>query len=156
MDSMDSFIQPLNVTDQGKAYLKETAKWAKFLAIVGLVFSILFMILGLFAGTFIGNMMAMTNPQAASLYSGGMGVFVTIMYVSLGALYLMPCYYLLKFANQAKIALNSDDSDLLAQALGNHKSVYKFMGIFMIILLSIYALFIVFAIIGGGMAMFMK
>jgi type III secretory pathway component EscS len=156
MDSMDSFIQPLKVTDEGKAYLRETAKWAKFLAIVGLVFSILIMIIGVFAGTFISNIMAATNPQAASLYGGGMGVMIGVVYVALGAIYIIPCYYLLKFANQAKAALNSDDSNLLAEALGNHKSVYKFMGVLMIILLSLYALIIVFAIIGGGMAMFMK
>jgi hypothetical protein len=51
--------------------------------------------------------------------------------------------------------LNSDDANLLAEALGNHKSVYKFMGILMAIIIGLYALLLVIAIIGGGLAMFM-
>jgi preprotein translocase subunit SecY len=94
MDLMESFITPLTVNDQGKAYLKETAKWAKFLAIVGLVFSVLFMLLGIFFGSFIGSIMAMSNPQAASQFSGSMGYMMGAIYVVLGAIYIIPCYYL--------------------------------------------------------------
>ncbi len=157
MDAMESFKTDLELNDQAKAYLLETAKWSKFLAIVGFIFSILFIILGLFMGSFIGNMMRMTNPVAASTFSSGyMGVFMMAFYVLIGLFYLIPCYYLLKFANQAKLALASNDSNMLTSALSNHKSVYKFFGIFMIVILSIYALTIIIGIFAGGAAMFMR
>ncbi len=157
MDAMESFENSLKITNDGEYFLQQTAKWAKFLAITGFIFSILFIILGLFLGTFLSSMMSMANPSAASsMYSGSMGTFITIFYVFIGLFYMIPCYYLIKFANQTKLALSTNDSNMLSSALGNHKSVYKFFGIFMIVMLSIYALIFIVSIFAGGAAMFMK
>ena len=54
-----------------------------------------------------------------------------------------------KFSNDTKIALQNNDDDLLATGLGYLKSHHKFLGIMMIVVLSLYALIFVGALIFG-------
>lgn len=149
MESLDEFNDSLIVTDEAKAYLKETSSWAKFLAIVGFVFCGLFVLVGLFFGSFIGSMAAMSAGSSSALMGG---TFFTIIYVAFGLIYFMPCFYLYKFATSTKRALAADDTSELTEALKNHKSMFKFMGIVMIVVLGIYALFFVFGILGVAVA----
>ena len=142
----------LQLTAESRMYLAETAKWSKFLAIVGFVMMGFMVILGLFFGSIMGGMMDSLGEDAGPL--GAMGGMMGFFYVIMALIYFFPCYYLLKFANQTKAALASNDSYTLTEALKNHKSVYKFWGIFMIIILGFYALAFVVAIIGGAASAF--
>ena len=148
MDAMEDFENPLKLNDQTKAYLLETAKWSKFFAILGFILCVLMIIFALFVGTIMGGLMAAANPAAANVYSGASGIFISVFYIALALVYMIPQYYRFKFANEAKLAINSDDDDLLESALGNQKSYYKFMGIFTIIFIALYAVLIVVALIG--------
>jgi hypothetical protein len=67
-----------------------------------------------------------------------------LIYVFIGLLYFFPVYYLFKFSSQVRTALINKNSQQLDSAFENLKSHYKFIGILMIITLSIYVLF------GGG------
>lgn len=67
------------------------------------------------------------------------------IYIVIAILYFFPIYYLFKYAQNTKMALQSSDSDLLANGLGYLKSHHKFLGIMMIIIISLY---ILIAIIG--------
>jgi len=131
------------ITPQAKEFLRETAKWTKFLAILGFIF----MGFGLIASFFLG---AVFN----SLYSS-MGIatlpssFFIIYILIIIAIYIMPLYYLLQFSNKAKIAVEANDTNLMTEALGFLKSHYKYIGILMIIFLSLYALMFVIGIIVG-------
>lgn len=70
-----------------------------------------------------------------------------MIYALMGLLYFFPAYYLYKFSTQLKTALAAKDSETLTSAFENQKSLYKFMGIFMIIVLGFYVL-------GGAMMLF--
>ena len=150
---MEENYQVNNPTDTrinniAKDYLRETAKWANFLAIMGFI-GIGFMVLAaLFAGALFSALPS--DGGVANVMSGGA---ITIIYLILALLYFFPVYYLYKFATNMKAALSRNNEDVLTEAFLNLKSHYKFMGIFTIVILSIYALFFLFALIGGLAAM---
>jgi len=144
-----NFEENLLITDESRMYLAETAKWAKFLAIVGFVFTALIVVLGVFFGSIMGAMMSGFPEESGSVAMGGLGGAMGFFYVIMGLIYFFPCYYLYKFATRAKLALANNDTDALTDALANHKSVYKFMGILMIIVLAFYVLGIAAALLFG-------
>jgi hypothetical protein len=61
----------------------------------------------------------------------------------MAALYFAPIYYLYKYASDMKNALLASNSDLVATALGYLKSHHKYLGISIIILISLYFLLII-------------
>ena len=124
------------ITAESREYLQESAKWGKFLAIVGFVFVGLMVLISLFAGTMMGAAMG-------DLGFGGGGIFLTLIYLALAAVYFFPCLYLYNFSTKAKLALLTNSNSGMAEALKNLKSMFKFMGIFTAIILGLYALIFV-------------
>jgi hypothetical protein len=55
-------------------------------------------------------------------------------------IYIFPLYYLYQFSVKLKKAVTSKDDEVLANAFEMLKSHYKFVGVFTIIMLSIYIL----------------
>ncbi len=133
------------------AHLKETAMWARFLAIVGLVLSILIGILALFAGSILAGMSREfgNNTADAAISSG----IVTIVYLLVAALYFFISLFLFRFASRMKLALLSSDQDNFQSSLHNLKLVYRIMGIIMIVYLGILALVLIIAVLAAA---FMK
>jgi hypothetical protein len=88
---------------------------------------------------------------------GGMGVpgmgmgIIGFFYLLIGALYFFPIYYLHQFSDKIKNGLSSQDLEDITAGFQNLKSLFKFMGICTIIVMSIYALIFVGAIIAGAM-----
>lgn len=132
----------LNITPEAAGYLKESGSWGRFLAIMGFVFIGLVILVGLFAGAVLGQIGA---PMGIS------GGFFSILYLLIGLLYFFPVWYLFKFATNARSAIDRKDGQALTTSLENLKSMFKFMGIFMIIILALYAVAIVFGLAGALM-----
>jgi len=126
---------------QAEVFLREGRKWAKFLAIVGFIFIGIGALgsIGLFAAS---SMMSELTPVP-------MGS-VAIFYLIIIGIYFFPIYYLLKFADKAKEALDSRNTQTLTESMQYLKSHYKFLGIFTIVMLSLYPIIIVGAIIFGA------
>lgn len=131
---------PLTVSPQATAYLSETGKWSRFLAILGFCFVGLAVLGGLFAGTFLSRIAGQQNTPFPTYYFG-------VIYVFMGAIYFFPIYYLFKFSTHVKAALASRDSRELDKALEYLKSHYKYIGILFIILLAFYVFFGVGALV---------
>jgi hypothetical protein len=74
-----------------------------------------------------------------------MGAF-GIVYILIAVLYYFPVSYLQKFSDQAKQAVTMNDQGMLNSGFANLKSLFKFMGIFTIVVISLYALILVIAI----------
>ena len=124
-----------------KTNLTETAKWAKFLAILGFI-GIAFMVIGaLFAGAFLGSQPGM--GAADFPFTPGM---ISIIYLLIAVLYFFPIYYLYNFSVKMKNALLSGNDSLLKEAFGHLKSHYKFIGIFTIVFIALYFLAIIIGI----------
>ncbi|MDL2143397.1 MULTISPECIES: hypothetical protein [Flavobacterium] len=137
----------LQLDQTAKDFLKETAKWAYFLSILGFVGIGLMVLIAVFAGTIFS---AMGNSMAGMGGLGGsFGALMGFFYVFIAAIYFFPVYYLYKFAVNTKRAFRENDSELLTSSLGYLKSHYKFIGIFMLAILALYGLIFVFGILGA-------
>lgn len=128
------------------AYLGETARWAKFLSIVGFVLCGIIILFGLFASTFFSTIMA-DNP---AMQMRGMGTMLTILYIVLGVIYFFPCLYLFRFADRMKLALRVRDQTMLNDSFRSMKSCFRFMGIVIIVFLAFYAVAIVAGIVAAA------
>lgn len=136
----------LHLDQSAKDFLKETAKWAYFLSILGFVGVGLFVVIAIFAGTIFSALGTMPGTGA---FAGSFGVVMGFMYFILAAVYFFPVYYLFKFSSNAKKAFRENDSEALTASLGYLKSHYKFVGILMISMLVLYGLFFVLAMFGA-------
>lgn len=122
----------LTISTQNKEHLQEAAKWAYFLAIVGFV-GLGLMVLG-------GLIVMFVGASASRLGAGAeMGVF-GIIYLVMAALYFFPMYYLFLFAQKIKSACASSSQTDMDGGLENLKSLFKFLGIFTIVIISLYLL----------------
>jgi hypothetical protein len=136
----------LQVDDFSKSYLLEAARWAKFLSIMGFI-GIGFMILG---GLFGGMMMTSFSGGSAMGALGGTGIL--LLYVLIAAIYIYPILALYRFSSNIKPAILSSNQEQFNTALRNLKGMFKFLGIFTIIFLALYVLFIiVIAVVGISM-----
>ena len=139
-------LEQLTLNNRSKSFLKETAKWTKFLSIMGFIGIGLMVIFSFFAGTILQNL---PNAQPIPM---DMGLTLTITYLVIAVLYFFPVYYLFQFSNKMKTALLTKNDDTLSDAFEVLKSHYKFIGVFAIIMISIYLLIFVFAMLGAAMA----
>lgn len=137
----------LQLNESAKEFLRETAKWAYFLSILGYIGIGFIVLIAIFAGAFfafIGNLSREMNNFGAMG-----GSFISSLYLLIAVFYFFPVYYLNKFASNAKIALRDNDSKSLAASFEYLKSHYKFIGIVSLIILCLYALIIVFVAIAA-------
>lgn len=142
MENLDTGITEndhIIVDDRSKKYFREIAKWANFLAIVGFILLGIMLLASLF----------MIATAFISHYGAAPMALMAVMYILMAGLYFFPTYYLFKFARKTKIALHSNSQEEFNKGIENLKSMFKFMGILMIVLLSIYALTFVIGLMSG-------
>lgn len=137
-------LEQLTITSASKSFLKETAKWAKFLSIIGFILIGLMLVFAIFTTTIFDLAAKMQPGMPESL-----GITMSITYLVLAIIYFFPVFYLLQFSNKMKKALATKNDETLAKAFEMLKSHYKFIGVFTIITLSLYALLIVVAALGA-------
>jgi hypothetical protein len=132
------------LTTAAVGFLQESAKWSKFMAIIGFIGIGLMVLVSLFMAIGFSAMGASTMPELPF----PMSVF-SILYVLFAAIYFFPVYYLYQYATKTSAALHSKNKQLLTDGLENLKSHHKFLGIFTLIIISLYGFIFVFAILGG-------
>ena len=134
------------ITDESESFLKETAKWAYFLSILGFVFIGIIVLMALFVGSIISKFGAMGGNIPIM---GNMGGFIILPYLSIIILYFFPIYYLFLFSSKAKKAFKNNDNEQLNESFQYLKSHYKFMGILALIFLIVYGfIFLITFLIG--------
>lgn len=136
------------LTTSAIGFLKESAKWCKFMSIVGFVGIGLMVLGGLFVMI---SSSALDSMSETSRFPFPTSV-LTIFYLVFAAIYFFPVYYLYQYATKTTIALRSRNQQLLTDGLENLKSHHKFLGIFTLIIISIYGLVFVGAILAGLMS----
>lgn len=157
--SFDSF--ELQFTSEAQSFLRETAKWAKFIAIIGFILVGLYVIMALVMFAMGGTMAAASQDlegiegmegMGAGGMMGAIGAAGGIIYLLVALLYFFPMLYLYRFASKAQFALNNNNTEQLTSSMENLKSHYKFMGILMLIAVIFVALGFLIMIIGVGAA----
>ena len=141
----------LYLSQEAQGFLKETAKWAYFLSILGFVGIGFMVVLALFIGTIfsaLNNMSGAMNPMM------GIGTgFISGLYLLIALIYFFPIYYLFQFSSKMKKAFKSNDNDLINSSFEYLKSHYKFVGIVALIFIIVYVLIILFSILAGAIAL---
>ncbi len=134
----------LHVDNEAKMYLAETSKWAKFLSIIGFIGMGLMVVMGFFMGSIMSNYAGLMGmPETEGIMMGS----ISLIYILIALLYIYPLWKLYQFADLSKQALVTNDSTLLTNALEAQKSMFKFMGIWVIVVLAIYAILLVIALV---------
>lgn len=138
---METFKQPSSIEFNFNSinHLKETRKWTMFISILGFIFTGLCVLIIPFVlfSTFKGS--SFTE----------LAVVVPLLLVSV--IYFFPIYYLFKFSSYSKIAIDSKNSESLEASFKYLKLHYRFMGIFVIVILGIYLLAALVAIISSSL-----
>jgi hypothetical protein len=132
--------------------LRESAKWCMFLAIVGFIFIGLMVMAGIFMTVVMSAMpSALPNDPYAQMGMDNPVMkiknYLGIFYFVFGLIYFFPVYYLFNYAKGTKQALETGREDVLSNALVNLKSHHKYLGIFTIIMLSLYVIGIIAMVI---------
>jgi hypothetical protein len=139
--------ESLVITEDIRSYIYETAKWTKFLSIIGFIGTGFLVLISFSVGAFMsaaGTLMGKANPYAAM---GSGALTVTVLLTAL--LYFYPSFILFKYSNAAKKAILYEDQHSLAIAAAKMKSFFKFWGILTIIVLAIYIILFLFMIVAG-------
>ncbi|HMG66365.1 MAG TPA: DUF5362 family protein [Chitinophagaceae bacterium] len=134
-----------------KSHLSETARWGKFLSIIGFICCFLIVIGGIFLVTAF-NSVDRNYGFSENAALSNMGPAIAVVYIIIAVLYFFPCLFLLRFSNKMKTALAADNQEELAVSFQNLKVLFRYVGILTIIVLSIYLLAFVF----GGLGMLMS
>jgi hypothetical protein len=151
--SQEPEVATLVITEDIRSYIYETAKWTKFLSIVGFIFSGLMVIAAFGVGAVMSSVGNELGPGLNMLGKMG-GGFFTVLYLVFALFYFYPSLLLFKYANAAKAAILFSDQASLSIAMSKMKSLFKFWGIFTIIIIGFYALAIVIVgIVGAGAAL---
>ncbi|MFD1162415.1 MULTISPECIES: DUF5362 family protein [Hwangdonia] len=128
----------LEIGEDIKGLLKETSSWTYLLSIIGFIGIGLMVIAGVFLGAMMGtNTFGSSNPYDAMGFPMG---YFGLIYVGMGLIYFFPVLYLFNFSRKMKNALSTTNKADFKSAFTNLKSHYKFMGIFAIVIISIYVL----------------
>ena len=130
----------LVISETSETYLAEIKKWANFLAIMGFV-GVGFMVLAAIFITVVFSIIPDEQnmfPFPASLLG--------VIYLIMAVVYFFPARYLYMFSTKMKYALLNKDNDFLETSFGYLKSHYKFIGILVIVMLTLYPIAMVVGI----------
>src|SRR5882672_6038048 len=93
----------LHIDAPSSSYLSDTAKWAKFLAIVGFIVCGLIVLVAFFAGSILSATFSRYGMEGGSAASSVGSAFITIIYILVALLYFFPCLYLFRFATKMQL-----------------------------------------------------
>lgn len=150
--NQDSSLFGLGIDPIAKNHLSEAARWAKFLAIIGFIICGLIIVAGIFAGSILSSLRSSQYGmyENDTNLTGAMTTVMAVMYILIALLYFFPCLFLYRFATKMKTALLGNDQDVLNSSFQNLKITFRYVGIVMIIVLSIYAIVFLVALAGMG------
>ena len=139
----------LSIDPITKAHLSEAAKWARFLAILGMISLVLMIVVGVFGSTMLFSSMNGFDGDATGMAAYGSGIFAGYMIV-IAVIYFFPLLFTLRFANNIRTALNTNNQQALNTGFQNLKACFRFIGILTIIGLVFLAIGLIFGVMGAA------
>lgn len=134
MDALDQHIEldsdKLKINNSIKENLLTAAKWARFLAVIGFVFT------G-FMG--IASLVLLVTAMASGI---GALMLMAVVYIGLTAVMIFPALYLIRFAGSTEKGLNGNKQGEFDYGIQNLKSLFKFTGIYTIVVIVLYIVYI--------------
>jgi hypothetical protein len=140
-------LEQLVVNSKSRGFLKEISKWAFFFSILGFLNIVLLIVVAVLMSTIYAPLLDMLAEQQGVPY---LGLSLTVTYLAIALISIIPVLYLFKFSRKMKEALATKSDATLADAFGNLKSHFKFIGVLTIISISLYLLVLIFSIVTGA------
>lgn len=132
MNQIEIFKSNLHLDNDMKSYLNESAKWAKFLGIMGFIgtgFFLLIILIFIYANSQVSSNISNINP----LFVGaGVGSLISI-YILIAILVFFVSLFTFKFGQQSQKAISIDNQADLKKGMSNLRYIFRFYGIFLII-----------------------
>jgi hypothetical protein len=141
----------LNIDPVTKAHLGETARWARFLAILGMIVLVLGLIVAMMGATVFTRFFGFDTGVGDEVGNSGLGAVRIGMVVGAlitSAIIFFPLLFLLRFANGMRRAIAANDQNRLNESFQNLKVYFRYLGILVIIFLVLYGVIIAIAVMG--------
>ncbi len=119
----------LQVDAMAHAHLTETAKWAKFIAIAGFVFSLCILVFALYYASLISEIRRSFGSGSARTSA----IFTLIFYVIVAIVWIIVSIFHFRFAAKLQVALQVNDQVEFNNACQNLRVYYRISGIVTII-----------------------
>jgi hypothetical protein len=124
------------LTPESAAFLLKTAKWGKFLAILGFIVTFFLFLAGILMSFVLGmlpdEMIPLNMPFSPRVFS--------VIYIVIAGIYIVPVIFLNSFCNNAIKAIENSSTANLTVSLKNLKNLFVFVGISTIVILSFYTI----------------
>ncbi len=130
------------------SHLVRTRKWVRLCSVLGFIGSALMVLAGLFM-MISGGTLGTSSRIGGAAYGGGLMLGMGLFYLVFAVLYIYPSLRLWQYASSISRLESSSTSFDLETALDKQRSFWKFVGIMICIMLGLYAVGILFAIIGA-------
>jgi len=124
--------------------LNNTAKWAKFLAVVGFIFCGLIVLIAFFIGTIFTTI---TSTYGGAGISAALSMCITVVYLVVAAILFVIHLFLYQFASRIGSAIVLNSTELLEKGIHRLQSYFKTLGIIMIIELSLIIIGLFFSVV---------
>lgn len=134
-------------------FMLESAKWARFISIVGFVFAFLIAVFALGISSFLPalNQMAARSGGAA-IPAGSLTTFVTIYYLAIAVICFLFYFRLYQYAVNAKKAMYNSSQYETEKAFKQLSGFFKYWGILTIVIL-VMVIMSVITLAGAGIGM---
>ncbi len=133
--SANADSQNTKLSDIDREYLHSAGGWAKFLGIIG------FIGCGLIV---LGGIVSFVTLSRYSSFSP----LLAIIYLIFGGIAFLPCLYLFNFGSKMQDASRYEDGFTTSEAFRYLRAYFRFSGIMIIVVLSLYLLFILLMVAG--------
>lgn len=129
-DQLSRTDYELTIDNDARRYLNDASNWGKFLAIAGIISSILLLVGGFYLsqGTNNREYRFLTEDEKTAYQVG-----TIIGTIIVAAILLFPNIMLLRYVNRIKAALNTNSSETLTSAFKAQRNMYIYVGILMIL-----------------------
>ena len=132
METTHSPEQPV-IDQRIRAYLIESTKWGKFLAIVSFILLAIFYIV--YGGIFFSGVLS----YATMAYGLGMGLgeplFIIFVFILYAILLGLPAWFLYRYSSKIKKGLQQNNQLYLQEGFANLLYLFRFFGIFTLLVL---------------------
>ena len=118
-----------------------------FLAILGFIFFGMLIVVGLIAGTFLSTF------KSHEVNLGIPESIMFIVFIVAAAIYFFPVFFLFRFSKNTRDAVQTLEKQKLDKAFKNLRIYFTYIGIMVIIVLSIY---VVALVVAGASMSFLK
>ena len=142
------------ISEKTFQFIKKASPWAKFLGVVSYIgagFCALFGLVAIVIGQIPFTAPVQNLSGTAAAFAGVSGALVGILYIGIGIMLFFPSRYLYLLGKSMKNFKSSSDGSALEDVARYAKNLLKFYGILAIVVLSIYALALLFGL--GSLAL---